>query len=201
MKNQDQQTRNGILAAATSIFANHGYTGSFVQDIVNKAKITKPTLYYHFGNKAGLYLAVVNSAHDIRFELMQRAAGGNDTLAKQLEDILSVLFRFARQHRDLMRLCFMTAFASPGEIPGQDEYFKKGRRNFEFLHTLIKQGVTSGELSSKHKTEDLTTAIFGQILFYGITQAVTTKHVWKRRGARQIVELFLQGASPKRRNG
>lgn len=117
-------------------------------------------------------MTVVNSAHDTRFELMQKAAGSNDTLEKQLEDILGALFRFARKRKDLTRLCFMTAFASPTEIPNQKKFFEKGQRNFQFLHTLIKQGIASGELDSQYASEELTTAIFGQILFYGITQAI-----------------------------
>jgi len=93
----------------------------------------------------------------------------------------------------------MTAFAAPGEIPNQEKFFEKGLRNFKFLHTLIKQGIASGELGSQHAGEELTTAIFGQILFYGMTQAIQTDHVWKRQSARQVVQLFMKGAANRKK--
>jgi AcrR family transcriptional regulator len=70
MPTTDSDTRQHVLKAALKKFADAGYEGTSVQDIVEAAKVTKPMLYYYFGNKAELYQALVNYAHDERFRLM-----------------------------------------------------------------------------------------------------------------------------------
>src|SRR2546430_17353663 len=71
MLTSDSTTRQQVLRAALKKFADCGYEGTSVQDIVEAAKVTKPTLYYYFGNKADLYQALVDYAHDERLRLMQ----------------------------------------------------------------------------------------------------------------------------------
>lgn len=48
----DPRTR--LLEAALSLFATRGYEAVGVQDVVEAADCTKPTLYHHFGSKRGL---------------------------------------------------------------------------------------------------------------------------------------------------
>ena len=117
MQKSDLATRQKILNAALTQFAHRGYAGASVQAIVDDARVTKPTLYYYFANKAALYAALVDFAHDERFRLMQDAAKKGATLKEKMVEILDALFIFLKGHRELMRLAFSTAFASPGELP------------------------------------------------------------------------------------
>src|SRR5688572_33458245 len=122
MEKTDRQTRRRILEAALKRFAHCGYAGASVQDIVEAAGVTKPTLYYYFGSKAALYQALVDSAHDERFRLIQDGARHGQSLAEKLEEIIAALFAFLRDHRELMRIAFATAFAAPGEMPAEIRY-------------------------------------------------------------------------------
>src|SRR5437867_282357 len=125
MDSHDSKTRSQILSSALKCFANCGYEGASVQDIVDAAKVSKPTLYYYFSDKAGLYQALVDVAHDERLRLMQQAAQSAATLEEQLVEILAVLFEYLRENRELMRLAFATAFAAPRELPEEIKYLGK----------------------------------------------------------------------------
>jgi AcrR family transcriptional regulator len=60
-------TRARILAAATREFARHGLGGARVDRIAAKADANKRMLYYYFGDKKALFLAVLEQAYaDIR---------------------------------------------------------------------------------------------------------------------------------------
>ena len=60
-------TRARILAAATREFARHGLGGARVDRIAAKADANKRMLYYYFGDKEALFLAVLEQAYaDIR---------------------------------------------------------------------------------------------------------------------------------------
>jgi len=62
-----ERTRAAILAAATAEFAAHGLSGARVDRIASRARSNKRMLYYYFGGKESLYLAVLERAYeDIR---------------------------------------------------------------------------------------------------------------------------------------
>lgn len=52
--------RSQLLAAAQRVFAAHGYHAAAMDDIAERAGVTKPVLYQHFPGKRDLYLAVVD---------------------------------------------------------------------------------------------------------------------------------------------
>ena len=64
-------SRDRILAAALDEFARYGLGGARVDRIAARARANKRMLYYYFGNKEGLFLAVLESryAHIRRAEL------------------------------------------------------------------------------------------------------------------------------------
>ena len=66
--------RQRLLDAGLKLFANRGYAGTSVLDITEEAKVTKPTLYYYYGNKEGLFQALVDQAMDERLHLKRQAA-------------------------------------------------------------------------------------------------------------------------------
>ena len=193
----DNQTRQKILDAALKLFAHRGYAGTSVQDIVDAARVTKPTLYYYFGNKSALYQALVDFAHDERFRLMQEASAHGGTLQGTLEELLTSLFEFMRDNRDVIRVAFATAFAAPGEMPEDVRYLDKCTRNFEFVHALIKRAQAVGELHSGFASKELAYGFFGAMNIYVMAELVQPAKRLNRRTARRIVRLYLAGAARK----
>ncbi len=62
-----ERTRAVILAAATEEFATHGLDGARVDEIAQRSGVNKRMIYYYFGDKNGLYLAVLEETYaDIR---------------------------------------------------------------------------------------------------------------------------------------
>jgi AcrR family transcriptional regulator len=180
------------------LFAEFGYAGTSVQTIVNEARVTKPSLYYYFGSKAGLYQALIDQAHDERYRLMKEATARASGLAAQLIEILAALFAFINAHRELMRLAFSTAFAARGEIPKEINYLPKAARNFEFIHSLVRAGVAARELNGAFSTRDLTTGIYGMMTLKVMQHLVDPRRKLTRRHAKIMVQLYLDGAVGRR---
>ena len=195
----DTATRRKILRCALRRFADCGYAGASVKAIVDAARVTKPTLYYYFGSKAGLFQALIDQAHDERYRLMREAAGQAEGLSAQLTEVLAALFAFINGHRELMRIAFATAFAARGEIPAEINYLPKCERNFEFIHSLVRAGVAAGELARGFSTRELTTGIFGMMTIKVMGHLVDPRRKLTRRDARTIVHLYLDGAGRHRR--
>lgn len=195
MDRVDSVTRQRILRAGLGIFADRGYAGASVQAIVNAANVTKPTLYYYFRSKAGLYQALIDWAHDERYRLMCEAAREGGTLAEQLTAIWTALFEFINDNRELMRIAFATAFAARGEIPATVHHMKKCQRNFEFLQQLIRKARSAGALSRRFDGRDLTMGIWGMMSIRVMEHLVQPDRKLSRRDAAKIVRLYLEGAA------
>jgi AcrR family transcriptional regulator len=187
-------TREQLLLAALKSFADRGYAATSVQEIVDAAQVSKPALYYYFKDKAELFQALVDEAHDERFRLMQEAASRGRTIAEKLEEVVAAIFEFSLQHRELMRLAFATAFGASGEAPGETRCREKGRRNFEFLRSLIERGQQSGELEHGFTADELTMGIYGQLNSYVMVRLLVPDCPLNRQTAKQVVRLFIEGA-------
>jgi AcrR family transcriptional regulator len=142
---QASATRQHILSSALRHFANNGYAAASVQRIVGDARVSKPSLYYYFPDKAGLFQALVDEAHDDRYRLMQNAAARGRRLKDKLVEILAALFDHLRRNRELMRISFATAFAAPGEVPEGLRCSDKCERNFELIRAMFQKARSEGE--------------------------------------------------------
>jgi AcrR family transcriptional regulator len=58
-----ERTRADILEVARREFADRGYAGARVDDIAARTRTTKRMIYYYFGGKEQLYLAVLEQAY------------------------------------------------------------------------------------------------------------------------------------------
>ena len=58
-----ERTRAELLAVATRVFAEDGYSGARVDEIAEQTRTTKRMIYYYFGGKEGLYLAALENAY------------------------------------------------------------------------------------------------------------------------------------------
>jgi AcrR family transcriptional regulator len=190
-------TRQQLLRAALKHFANSGYAATSVQDIVDDAKLSKPALYYHFKDKAGLFQALVHEAHDERYRLLRAAAESHTGIGAQLEAALAALFAYFRENRDLMRISFASMFAAPGEMPEDVDCTEKCERNFEFVHSLIKQAQKNGELDGHFGSQELAFGFYGLVNFHLVGHLVCEDCQPDQLTARRTVELFLAGAGPK----
>jgi AcrR family transcriptional regulator len=191
----ESTTRRQLLNAALKSFAERGYTATSVREIVDAARVSKPALYYYFKDKAGLFQALVDQAHDERFRLMREAGSRGSSVAEKPEEIVAAIFDFSLRNRELMRLAFATAFAAAGEAPAQMRCREKGKRNFEFLRQLIETGQKTGEFNRRFTSEELAMGIYGQLNSYVMIRLLMPDCPLNRETARQVVQLFLNGAA------
>ena len=59
-----ERTRRRILAEASAEFADRGFAGARVDDIAARTATTKRMIYYYFGSKESLFMAVLEAALD-----------------------------------------------------------------------------------------------------------------------------------------
>ncbi len=68
------ENREKLLSCALDLFYARGYDAVGIQEIVDKAGVTKPTMYYYFGSKKGLLEALIQHSFTELMEAMETAA-------------------------------------------------------------------------------------------------------------------------------
>lgn len=185
-----------LLQAAQTLFAKRGYRGTGVQDIVELAGVTKPTLYYYFESKAGIYLKLVEQIFDRRLEMVKAGAASAQTIQGKLTAIIITLMEYSRTHYEGMQIAYANIFAAPEEVPSEVRGCHKIQGTFDFVHDLIKQGQANGELDPNFDSIQLTSAIYGHFIIAASTLSLNPER-WEPNWAENMVRIFLQGASSK----
>lgn len=99
-----ERTRAEILDAATEEFADRGYAGGRVDEIAARTRTTKRMIYYYFGSKQGLYLAVLERAYTGIRRLEQELDVDHLDPARAMRALAELTFDHHQSHPAFIRL-------------------------------------------------------------------------------------------------
>lgn len=105
-------TQERILAAATELFITRSYERTTIADIATLAHVSRATVFWHFGNKRGLFGEAFTRLLAPFQESLERDYGEIDT-PKRLEEQLASSEEFARTHRAEISAFVRLAVESP----------------------------------------------------------------------------------------
>lgn len=175
------------------MFAEFGYPNASIGDLAAAVGVSKPTVYYHFGNKAGLFQAVLDRAQDRVFERFQDVVNDGLSWREKLVSLIETIFAFTHEETDLVRVTFYAAFTTRHELPAQVDHTKKGARNFSMFHGAIQEGQLAGDLAG-HDSMELALGLWGQAVNHVMTYLLTHEVSLDRALAVRMVDLFVNGA-------
>lgn len=138
-----QATRDGILRAATKIFAKHGYDGGSVGQISTAAQSYDRMIYYYFGSKEGLYIEVLEDIYRRMNEAESKLTLDVAEPVEALKAVIRFVLNYYRKHPEFITLL-------------NTENLHKGRH--------IAKSLRAKDYSSP------AIAVIGQILISGTTQ-------------------------------
>lgn len=196
----DADARERILAAASEVFATHGFAGARIDDIADKAGINKAMLYYHVGDKDGLYAAVLGETVDRTFSMLDQVAAGLPTPAAKLKKILETFADFGTSNRFFVPIMLREIASGGSTLP--DEMLPRMARVFRVVADVLAEGIADG---SFRRTDPLLThvSLVGSMMFLIASQPVRER-VARAAGlppavedsgalAAHVANLFLQG--------
>lgn len=136
--------RRALLDAGRTEFANYGYDGARLERIVAKVGCAKRMLYYYFGNKKDVYLAVIEQSYlDIRDSEEQLNLDALPPL-HALHALAQKSFEYHEHNQEFTRLVLQENFQG-GEMLGQisqTELLRKAA--LEPIERILQRGVDQG---------------------------------------------------------
>ncbi len=113
------ENRAKILECALALFSARGYEAVGVQEIVEAAGVTKPSLYHYFSSKLGLLDTLLEENFAGFLADLRKAALYERDLPLTLEKIARAYFDFACRQPAFYRMQLAMQFAPPDSQPNQ----------------------------------------------------------------------------------
>jgi len=95
-----------LLAAAQEVFVANGYHAAAMDDIAERAGVSKPVLYQHFPSKLELYLALLDQHVEVLGEQVRRSLHSTDDNRQRVDGCIAAYFDFVDDPGGAFRLVF-----------------------------------------------------------------------------------------------
>ncbi|MFZ9225723.1 MAG: TetR/AcrR family transcriptional regulator [Actinobacteria bacterium] len=100
------ERRAQLLVAALEIFTASGYHAASMDEIAERASVSKPVLYQHFPSKLDLYLAVLDLHIDSLVFAIQKAIASTRDNRNRVKATIEAYFGFIEGEGEAFRLLF-----------------------------------------------------------------------------------------------
>ena len=98
--------RRQLLGAAQEVFVAQGYHSAAMDEIAERAGVSKPVLYQHFPGKLDLYVALLEEHADAMVEAVRTALASTSDNKARVDATIEAYFRFVDEDGGAFRLLF-----------------------------------------------------------------------------------------------
>lgn len=191
-----QSPRKRILEAARHLFAERGSETVTMAEVAAAAGVARATVFNHFGSKHALLEGITEGVLAFYQVMLDEAVADRETPTPQLvRSLFDVMARGVEEdirfHRAAFREIAKLSLGLDEGGPGQ----RARQANLEGMRQLMERGQLRGELTRKHRAEDLASAfgaqIYGTVTHWLYDDASESLPERMTRAA----EVFLDGAA------
>ncbi|MDP9332811.1 MAG: TetR/AcrR family transcriptional regulator [Actinomycetota bacterium] len=179
-----ERTREALLDAATTVFAQRGFHGASLDEIAETAGYTRGAIYKHFADKEDLLLAVFTRTNERILAEFSEFAGANETF-----DLLDV-HAIAMKWSDVMTRAELHALLLELQLYGlrnpevRERLVAQSRANAQLIADFIEQHAAELGETLPMPAEDLA-------MIFGITSDAFSLAAHFNPDARRLYETFL----------
>ena len=138
-------TRQRLLDAAETVFAEKGYHGAVVDDIIRASDSSKGGFYFHFPNKQAIFLALVDALVPKLEAAVDRAIAARADPVAQLDAALRAVLETFSRHRRLSKILLVEAV---GLGHGFDEKLMRARPLRRHDPRRLESAVQAGAIAA-----------------------------------------------------
>lgn len=198
------RTKGNLLAAGIRLFASRGFHGVAVDEIVADAGCNKRMLYHYFGDKEGLYVAVLQAVYTRMEQVEMAPLPAGATTAAKICEIMERHFSFLASNPEFVNL-LMWENLNDGRLLGRHPHLLSKTPIIEKLHEILEEARQHGEISADGDTRHLVILMIGLCFIhfsnrYTLQQAIgldLTSPTVQTEGLRMAQAMFLSGLGLK----
>ncbi|CAN5457634.1 TetR family transcriptional regulator [soil metagenome] len=177
--NDPERTMANILEVATAEFASKGLSGARIDEIAAATRTSKRMIYYYFGSKEGLYIAVLEHAYS-RIRQIETQLQLADLLPEDaLRKLVGFTFDYQHANPDFIRLV-MTENINNGEFLAQSKIIQQlNVPAIDAVSQVYERGVQAKVFRGDIDPIDLHMSI-SALCFFNVANRHTFSLIFKR---------------------
>lgn len=114
-----RERRAQLLESALEVFVAQGYHAAAMDDIAERAGVSKPVLYQHFPGKLDLYLALLDRSCDQVIDNCRAALSSTEDNKQRVAATMDVFYEYVAQDTGAFRLVFESDLTSEPAVREQ----------------------------------------------------------------------------------
>jgi AcrR family transcriptional regulator len=181
------RTRTEILDVATREFADRGYNGARVDEIATKTRTTKRMMYYYFGSKEQLYIAVLERVYQqIRTAEQALDVEGLDPV-DAIRRIAELTFDHHQSHPDFIRLVSIENINRAEHMAKSPRFPGQNASVLSLIEQILARGRAQGRFRREVDALDVHMLISSYCVF-----RVANRHTWRTIFGRDLTDPALR---------
>lgn len=195
-KEEAAQTRQDLLAAALTVFSHKGYEAARLEDIAEIAGVTRGAIYFHFDNKAGLFMALVQDASALGAKAIDQAVKGGGSFAEITKRILVntlSLLEEDRRFREVMALSLSVRESSPELADFSRRRSEEALSLVENISGFFQMGISQGDLRADLDPSTMARALLAYQNGLAMLWLANPDAFSVKESAAAFADLFLRG--------
>jgi len=144
---EKQARREAIMASAQELFFAKGFNATTMDEIAQRAELSKGALYLYFASKEELYVSVMSEGLAILFDRTEEAFKLGLPPDQMIRKFGEVRYRYYLDYREYYRIFFFLEHRDVAQqLPREliQDSLEKGIRNFQRFIEVIQQGIDQG---------------------------------------------------------
>jgi len=199
-RNDPARTMAEILQVASVEFADKGLAGARIDAIADATRTSKRMIYYYYGSKEGLYLAVLEDAYR-RTREIEAGLHLSDLAPRQaLEKLVAFTYERHRENEDFIRLV-MSENILRGEYIRQSKDIKKlNLPVIDAIGELYQRGVAQGAFRAGLDPVEIH-GLISALAFFNVSNRHTFGAIFQKKAGQglahtlakpQVVDMVLR---------
>ena len=150
--------RQRILKASRQLFSSKGYEETTMEDVAERAEVSKATLYNYFPGKDSLLMGIAEAELE---QICQMVEEELSQVPSALDRLRQVLLAFVLDSMCYISLSRKITYLNSCE---DSDLFATRLEMVQILHSLVLQAQEQGELRQDMAADEITELAFPQVL-------------------------------------
>lgn len=138
-----EETRRLLVEAALDLFAEKGFSRASMQEVVQRAGVTKGAFYHHFATKDDVLHLIHDEFIDRALESQERALASHDSPTAQLAKMAFDTTMICITYQKHVMVFFRELHVLTGDV--RAAILEKRRRSTSLFEDTVRRGIDSGE--------------------------------------------------------
>ena len=139
--------RRQLLGAAQEVFVAQGYHAAAMDDIADRAGVSKPVLYQHFPGKLDLYLALLDESADELVAIVREALSSTTDNSQRVPATFRAFFDYVGTSGEAFRLVFESDLSNEPAVRNRLE--RTMRECAEMVSQFIREDAGVGDAEAR----------------------------------------------------